>query len=185
MPTQLLASAAFFCAFMGENWMTKMAENWEITDTLLHIDRLTDKQNTSQFCFKLVYANLHKLKTQSYSITPYDCQQSAIQLNFIRAIWGWNLFRFHPNGLYKPIITYVSSLYKHPFTILTEIQFSCSFFVQSSTYTASTRSTSRALFLTKTKSSAAIWASINISIGPIVVPFRSRSGRILPYSSAA
>ena len=63
-----------------------MAENWEITDTLLHIDRLTDKQNTSQFCFKLVYANLHKLKTQSYSITPYDCQQSAIQLNFIRAI---------------------------------------------------------------------------------------------------
>lgn len=24
----------FFCAFMGENWMTKMAENWEIGDTL-------------------------------------------------------------------------------------------------------------------------------------------------------
>ena len=22
----------FFCAFMGENWMTKMAENWEIGD---------------------------------------------------------------------------------------------------------------------------------------------------------
>ena len=21
-----------FCAFMSENWMTKMAENWEITD---------------------------------------------------------------------------------------------------------------------------------------------------------
>ena len=22
----------FFCVFMGENWMTKMPENWEITD---------------------------------------------------------------------------------------------------------------------------------------------------------
>ena len=33
---KLLASAAFFvCAFMGENWMTKMAENWEITDKAL------------------------------------------------------------------------------------------------------------------------------------------------------
>ena len=24
----------FFCAFMGENWMTEMPENWEITDNL-------------------------------------------------------------------------------------------------------------------------------------------------------
>lgn len=31
-PTTPPASAAFFCAFMGENWKTEMAENWEVGD---------------------------------------------------------------------------------------------------------------------------------------------------------
>ena len=36
----------FFCAFMGENWMTKMAENWEIGDNICSIRHfVTEKYN--------------------------------------------------------------------------------------------------------------------------------------------
>ena len=53
----------FFYAFMGENWMTKMLENWEVTDSFSQADHDLQNKNLSADAFSV-------FDLQQYTYSP-------------------------------------------------------------------------------------------------------------------